>query len=179
MKVKGKRIAATSRQRTRTSPGIKSMTPIAKRDVILLNYSAGHVTVEPQDEDRFVISAKKAVDACQEHYRGEQIIKRFKQRFLQPLREWCEAHASKVRGCYVPPPVGHLEVYFLGMTPKYDFDLGRELAKLELQLSDMGWRVNVMQIPDCPNDSLHSHFNPDGAIEVYAQPKSAPDQSEE
>ena len=67
----------------------------------------------------------------------------------------------------------------LGATSRYDFDLGRELAKLELELFDAGWRVSVTQIPACPQESLHSHFNPDGAIEVYAQPKSAPDESEE
>jgi hypothetical protein len=157
------------------------MTTATKRDVILLNYSSsGHVTVEPQDEDRFVISAQKAVEACQQHHRGEQVIKVFKQKFLQPLRVWCEEHASKVRACYVPPaPAGYLEVYVLGETQKYDFDLGRAVAKLELQLSDVGWRVNVMQIPDCPSESLRTHFNPDGAIEVYAKPKSASEQSKE
>lgn len=157
------------------------MTTAIRRDVILLNYSSsGHVTVEPQDEDRFVISAQKAVEACQQHHRGEQVIKVFKQKFLQPLRVWCEEHASKVRGCYVPPlPGDYLEVYVLGETRKYDFDLGRELAKLELQLFDMGWRVNVVQIPDCPNESLQTHFNPDGAIEVYAKPKSPSDQGQD
>jgi hypothetical protein len=156
------------------------MTTAVKRDVILLNYSAGHVTVEPQDEDRFVISAQKAVEACQQRHRHEQTIQTFKKKFLQPLRDWCESHASKVRACYVPPPdAGYLEVYVLGETEKFDFDLGRELAKLELQLADTGWRVNVTQIPDCPGESLRTHFNPDGAIEVYAKPKSASEQGEE
>ncbi|VTT98945.1 Marine sediment metagenome DNA, contig: S01H1_S18100 OS=marine sediment metagenome GN=S01H1_50976 PE=4 SV=1 [Gemmataceae bacterium] len=152
-----------------------------KPDVILLNYSsAGDVTVEPQDEDRFVISAQKAVEACQQHQRGEHAIKAFKQKFLKPLRSWCESHASKVRACYVPPPAGgFLEVYVLGRTRKYDFDLGREVSKFELKLSDGGWRVSVMQIPECPDESLRTHFNPDGAIEVYAQPKSAPDEGKE
>jgi hypothetical protein len=158
----------------------KSMTTAVKRDVILLHYSAGHVTVEPQDEDRFVISAQKAVEACQQQHRHEQSIKVFKQRFLQPLRVWCEDHASKIQGCYVPPPeAGHLEVYVLGATPRYDFDLGRELAKLELHLVDAGWRVHVMQIPECPGESLRTHFNPDGAIAVYAKPKPASEQGEE
>jgi hypothetical protein len=157
--------------RLHRSAEAEHMPATANRDVILLNYSAsGHVTVEPKDEDRFVISAQKAVDACQQHQRTEQAIKLFKQKFLAPLRQWCDRHASKVLACYVPPPLaGHLEVFVIGRTQKYDFDLGREAAKLELALFDAGWRVSVMLIPDCPPDSLRAHFNSDGAIEVYAQ----------
>lgn len=154
------------------------MTPTTKRDVILLNYSAGHVTVEPQDEDRFVISAKKAVEACQQRHRDEQVIKVFKQKFLQPLRDWCEAHASKIQGCYVPPPTDHLEVFVVGTSTKYDFDFGRELSKLELDLYDSGWRVNVMRIPKCDDENLRSYFNPDGAMAVYGQSEPAPGEGE-
>jgi hypothetical protein len=155
------------------------MTPTAKKlDVIHLKYAAGKVTVETRDEDRFVMSARKAVEACLQHRQNEEIIKTFKQNFLRPLREWCESHRSKIQACYVPPPEGHLEVYLVGSTSRYDFDLGRELAKLELQLFDAGWRVNVMQVPACEEDSLRTYFNPDGAIQVYAQPESTPDESQ-
>lgn len=154
------------------------MTAVRKSDVILLKYSEGYITVEPQDEDRFVMSAKKAVDACLKQHHDDEVIKLFKRGFLQPLRRWCESHASKVLGCYVPPPMGHLEVFVVGTAAKYDFDLGRELSRLELELYDAGWRVSVRQVPRGDDDSLRSYFNPDGAMVVYGQSERTPVEGE-
>jgi hypothetical protein len=154
------------------------MTTANKPDVILLKYSGGYITVEPKDEDRFVISANKAVEACLNQHHADEVIKHFKKEFLHPLRKWCENHASKVFGCYVPPPKGLLEVFVVGTAAKYDFDLGRELSKLELELYDAGWRVNVLQLPKCDDDNLRSYFNPDGAIVVYGQSERASGESE-
>lgn len=150
------------------------MTATPKPDVILLKYSGGYITVEPRDEDRFVISAKRAVEACLNQQRDAEVIKHFKTGFLHPLRRWCEGHASKVLSCYVPPPLGHLDIFVVGTAERYDFDLGRELSKLELELYDAGWRVNVLQIPNCDDENLRSYFNPDGAMVVYGQPERTP-----
>lgn len=157
--------------------GTMSTTKTKKRGVILLNYSAGHATVEPQDEDRFVISAEKAVDACLEGHRQDEFISQFKSDFIQPLRGWCEDHMSRVKGCYVPPPAGHIAVFVIGSSTRYDFDLGREISKLELTLVDRGWQVNVLQIPMCEAEEMRSYFNPDGALVIYGEGDRASDES--
>jgi len=146
----------------------------SNRSVIVLNGTSGHVTVEPEDEDRFILSAQEAVRACRNHQRAGEVVRAFKQEFLVPLRAWCEGHQGQVEGCYVPPPVGHLEVYVVGTSPRFDFALAGELSGLELMLVDRGWRVGVMYLPNGPDEYLLGHFNPEGAIRVYGQPQSAP-----
>lgn len=155
------------------------MATATKRDVILLNYSeSGQVTVQTKDEDRFVMTAQKAVEACQEHKRQSEAIKFFKQNFLTPIRRWCVAHSESIKGCYVPPPNGCLEVFVIGNAEVYDTKLSRELSELELTLADGGWHVSMMLIPDCPEETLRAYFSPDGAIEVYAESEPASQQGE-
>ena len=104
----------------------------------------------------------------------EEAIRTFKQDFLQPLMDWCGSHSSRVQACYIPTPVGHIQVFVVGATGRYDFDLGEELADLELRLADAHWRVNVLQIPASSTEDLQTYFNTEGAIEVYAQFQAAP-----
>jgi hypothetical protein len=136
---------------------------------IRLSHDGGNVVVEPQDEDRFVITAQSAVKACQDSQYIKQAIQRFKREFLQPVYEWCRAHAGAVGACYVPVPMAYTQVFVVGTSPKYDFRLGDELAALELKLADAGWRVQVLQIPASDEEDLRTYFNTEGAIEVYAQ----------
>lgn len=83
-----------------------------------------------------------------------------------------------VNSCYIPVPVGHVQVFVVGASPKYDFDLGRELAALERQLAADEWRVNVLQLPASAAEDFQTFFNIDGALEVYTQFKAASRQGE-
>lgn len=163
----------------RSSEGI----PVTKESrasdrIIRLSHADGNVIVEPEDEDRFVMTAQSAVKACPDSQRWEEAIRTFKREFLQPLIDWCARHGDRVQSCYIPVPVGHIQVFLVGTSPKYDFDLGRELAALELQLADRGWRVNVLQLPASAAEELQTYFNTEGAIEVYAQLAAASGQGE-
>lgn len=142
----------------------------AKGSIIRLSHVHGNVIVEPEDEDRFVMTAQSAVQACQDRQRRDEAIRTFKGEFLHPLFEWCRQHADQVHACYVPvPSSGCLQVFMVGSAPKYDFALGRVLAALELKLFDAGWRVNVLQLPTSAGEDLQTYFSTEGAIEVYAQ----------
>jgi len=144
-----------------------------KSQFVRLSSDGGKVVVTPEDEDRFVITAQNAVKACQEHQRTNEAIKQFKSGLLLPLMEWCEANQHWVSACYVPVPVGYVQVFVVGKSPKYDFGLGTELAQLELALVDAGWRVNVLQIPHADDEELKTYFDPEGALLVYAQLEAA------
>lgn len=69
-------------------------------------------------------------------------------------------------------------MFVIGNAESYDTGLGRQLSELELTLADSGWHVSMMLIPDCPEETLRAYFSPDGAIDVYAEPEPAPEQSE-
>ena len=51
----------------------------------------------------------------------------------------------------------------------FDFDLAEEIAAVERELAKAGWRVGVSQLPAAEDRSLETYFNPDGALEIYAQ----------
>lgn len=142
---------------------------IRGQTIRLSHHLGKQVVVEPQDEDRFVMTAQSAVKACQDHRRQEEAIRFFKEQFLVPLIQWCLGHQDKVRACYMPFPQGGIQVFILTKSRRYDFAFGKEIADLELSLADVGWRVSVLQIPASDTEDLQTFFKVEGAIEVYAE----------
>lgn len=66
-------------------------------------------------------------------------------------------------------PAGHLQAFIVTSSPRFDFALADEIAALEMQLANAGWRVGVAQLPKAEDRSLATFFNPEWALEVYAQ----------
>ena len=62
----------------------------------------------------------------------------------------------------------------IGTSERYDFALSQEVAELSLAFLDRGVSIFVMMIPNSQEESILSHFNPEGAIQVYANPKPTP-----
>jgi hypothetical protein len=152
---------------------------LSRREPIHLSYRDGQVTVTPEDQDIFFLSAEKATEACRQAVRAEERVANFKREFLVPLRDWCVAHADRVSACYLPQPAGHLQVFVVTNRPRFDFQLSEEMAALGLRLTKAGWRVGVWQLPSADKESLSAFFNPEGALEVYAQRGSAPQEGGE
>ncbi len=145
--------------------------------IIRLTHRGRQVIVEPDDEDRFVMTAQNAVKACQDSKQRQEAIRTFKEGFLVPLLDWCRKFLDKVQACYVAAPTTFLQVFVIGKSQKYDFDLSEELSALELKLADT-WRVSVLQLPATAPDDLQSFFNTEGAIEVYAELDAAQGQGQ-
>jgi hypothetical protein len=134
-----------------------------------LDFVDGEVIVAPKDRDTFLISAERATEACCEPMHLQERIRRFESRFLIPLHEWCAKRADKIEACYLPLPDRHMKVFVVTKSPRFDFELMEEIAALDLALFDDGWRVGVWQLPATEEDSTGTFFNPEGALEVYAQ----------
>jgi hypothetical protein len=148
---------------------------LVRREPVRLSYRDGQVMVTPEDQDIFFISAEKATEACRDAVRDEQRIAGFTAKFLLPLHDWCVRHAERVAACYIPLPAGHVQVFIVTTSPRFDFELAAEVADLERQLAGAGWRVGVFQLPRADDRSLATFFNPEGALEVYAKCGSAPE----
>jgi hypothetical protein len=82
-----------------------------------------------------------------------------------------------VAACYLPIPAGHLQAFIVTTSPRFDFALADEIAAMERELAKGGWRVGVSQLPAAEDRSLATFFNPEGALEIYAQRGSTPKQS--
>ena len=125
--------------------------------------------VAPQDRDIFFISARRAINASRDAVRTDESIKRFESEFLLPLHGWCEAHRDRVSACYLPLPTGSIRVFVLSNRGEYDFELGKAVAALELNLARAGWRVSISLIPSADDDTLGTFFTPENTLEVYAK----------
>ena len=88
---------------------------------------------------------------------------------MLPLHDWCVRHAAQVAACYLPLPAGHLQAYIVTTSSRFDFGLAEDIAALERDLASAGWRVGLFQLPKAEDRSLATFFNPEGALEVYAQ----------
>jgi hypothetical protein len=141
----------------------------ARRPPVKLDYRDGEVVVTPADRDVFFISAEKATQACREAVQADERVARFTHELLVPLREWCAARSSRVSACFIPLPAGHVQVFIVTSSPRFDFDLAEEVAELERRLAEAGWRVSVSQLPASDEETLATFFNPDGALQVYAE----------
>ncbi|MBY0456456.1 MAG: hypothetical protein K2V38_03905 [Gemmataceae bacterium] len=149
------------------------MATATRRMPVRLKFSDGQVTVTPQDMDTFVISAERATEACKEAIKRGERFQQFQEELLLPLHSWCVGRAPPVRACYMPMPVGSVRVFVVTGSKRFDFALAEEIAKLERDLHQAGWRVSISQLPAAEEDSLSTFFSPDGALEVYAQSERA------
>ncbi len=142
---------------------------LSRKEPVRLTYQDGQVMVTPEDQDIFFISAEKATEACWEAVKMDGRIAAFKEKFLLPLHAWCAQRSERVAACYLPRPSGHIQVFIVTSSPRFDFRLAEEMAALERALARAGWRVGVSQLPHAEDRSLATFFNLEGALEVYAQ----------
>ena len=54
------------------------------------------------------------------------------------LRAWCEAHADKVKACYLSPPddEGHFVAHFNGWKTPYDYELSSQISDWTINFWD-------------------------------------------
>ena len=144
-----------------------------ERKYTRLSFEDGLVLVNPRDEDRFFLSAEKAVEACIDAVRSDERVKGYKSRFLTPLHEWCVTHTEHVKACYVTVSAKFLQVFVVTHDKKFDFEFAKKVSALELQFAAK-WKISIMQIPDSEADSLAAFIDTKNAWEIYADSGSAP-----
>ena len=144
-------------------------TELTNKGPVQLRFDGGKVVVTPEDQNRFVIAADRAVEACQLMDSGLQLRERFKEEFLTRLFQWCQQHADKIQGCYVAIRDGTLTVFVIGVSGTYDFDLDDPISELEAEMQDKGWSSDIIQLPAGDSDSRRAFFDEETSILVYAK----------
>ncbi len=141
---------------------------LTHREPVRLSSGSGPILVTAED-DRFFISADKAVKACRDAVREQEKYAHFRETLLVPIREWCEARSATVKGCYLglPGPTDILPAYIVPAAPPYRKEITREANELADVLHESGWRVVFTQLPSGSKDELAGLFDADQTFQVY------------
>jgi hypothetical protein len=139
---------------------------------IHLNFrSVQQVVVEPEDENRFMMTAREAARAC-EVAQSEKELREAFNRLLVYLHEWCKTRGSTVHSAYVYSGDGCLNILICTQGPDYRFDFDDPVTELDLDLTrQFDWlTAEVMQVPEA---SREGHIALEKAIIVYGDGSSA------
>jgi len=142
---------------------------------VYLRFDDGKVFVAPEDYNIFMIEARRAIEALRSAVEVDGWVKSFFDEYVPYLHEWCQKREDLVEACYFAFSSG--QKVFIVTKGGYNVQLGEEISKLELDLANMEWSCDVLQIPDGDDEELQTFFNPDRAVQIYAQPKTAPTKS--
>jgi hypothetical protein len=138
---------------------------------IRLNFrSIQQVVVEPEDENRFLMTAREATRACEQAQGEKELREQFTQ-FMLYLHKWCEAHADEVCAAYVYPGDGFLNILVCTRGDGYRFDFDDQVTELDIDVArQFGWlRAEVMQVPESAREGQVSL---EKAILVYGDGSS-------
>ncbi len=126
------------------------------------------VVVTPSDENRFVLAEREAAQACQYAENLTEFSTAF-QACLLHLREWAEAHADDVRGCYVSVGMEGIKAFVVMSGTAYRYDLDASINALDREIAQKFpfVIVDVLQLPETGPDSLSTFFSTSSAIQVY------------
>lgn len=139
------------------------------RPIHLTYRSVEKVLVEPDDKDRFMITARAAAIACKQAEDEKEWVEKFKQ-FLLYISQWCAQHDDDVSAAYVDIGDGVLDILICTTGEGYRFDLDDTLTELDLALvKEFPWCIaEVMQVPGKAKEGQMSF---EKAILVYGDGK--------
>ena len=132
--------------------------------------SRNPVVVVPENEDRFVTTAREAALACRQAQDAKEWQEEF-ERFLAHVNRWCGEHADHVDRGYLGFADEGLKVFLVTKASEYCFDLDDAVADLVVELTDLFPRcpTDVMHVPDRREEALHAFFSPHSALQLYGE----------
>ncbi len=147
--------------------GWESVPQQRRRGAIELRFDHGKILVTPEDYNKFVIEARRAVEALKNASDVDSWVERLFSDYIPRLHHWCEERSTQINSCFIV--FRNVLQVFVVATGMYNTDLGAEIAQLELTLHDAGWPSDVIQLPCGDDDELRIFFNPDQSVQVYGQ----------
>jgi hypothetical protein len=127
--------------------------------------SVQQVVVEPEDENRFMMTAKEATRACEQAQTEKELREAFS-RFLVYLHDWCKDRSDEVSAAYVYPGDGFLNILICTRGDTYRLDFDDPVTELDIDLTrQFPWMAaEVMQVPE---GAREGHVSLEKAIVVY------------
>jgi len=133
----------------------------------------GHVTVTPDNGDRFSLRVGEAISACLRLKADEQAQERFRL-LIKRLGTWVLEHASEVRDAYVTTRDGALCFLVVHSVPAYNEAFQDALADLDIELArdpDIRFPIEVMSVPPISEKSMQSFLSPELQLRFGGQRK--------
>ena len=122
----------------------------------------GSVTVTPENEDRFNLKIRRAIEACKEAVDADQFGLQFRI-LLKRLAEW-RASRTDVQDAYVTVRDGRFVFLVVRNRPEYDAEFEDSLSALDLAIANdtdlERIHLDAMAVPPASRESLASFLNP-------------------
>lgn len=130
-----------------------------KRIELLHSQGGQRVFVEPEDEDRFVITVQDAIKACRAYGRAADFQAQFKV-LNNVLVKWIADRNDKIDHAYLTERDAGLLFVVVQKSEQIDPDFEDELTDLDLQIAHDSFlpmiKLSVIALPKCSKEQLGS-----------------------
>lgn len=118
----------------------------------------------PGDDDLFVRTGKQVIEHCRLGISVETWLKELHD-LLAEVAQWCGERGAKVQACYAAP-AARVTLFFVPTTESYDFELGAELAELNVRLVQT-FNVDMIEMRQIPGDERDRFVHPETSRLIY------------
>ena len=137
-----------------------------------------HVEVQPEDNDRFVLTVQDAIAACRLHIKNERIRDVMEGAFralLSALGEWVAEHESKIASAFLTRRNGACLFLIVMNGSKYDAQFMDEGAELDWQIArnQLFAEFNVSVPLDVALSSTAVSESPSASVSFASTPEAA------
>lgn len=149
--------------------------PATKKKAISLSFKSTEVVVvTPDDEDRFMTTAREAAHACSAAEDQKEWQDTFEQ-FLAHLNACCATFGDAVKACYVSAGDDGLRVFMATPGEDYDLSIADRITEIDVDLAKKFPRcpADCVQVPSKPPGSLDSFFSVENSLKVYGELRNA------
>jgi len=139
------------------------------------------VVVTPADQDRFVLSAKAAANACKSAVDRELEEKEWQEyfkNFLNSIVQWADnwEFKSELSRILVAPCDAGLNLTIVTPKSGHQYQIEDSLTNLELDLFAKYPKciLRIVQLPELPTESLDAFFKVETSIQLYGDSPETP-----
>lgn len=122
------------------------------------------VVVEPENEDRFMLTAEQAANACQQHQRIGDFKDQLRE-LLGRLAQWLRDHRDEIDKAFVTVRDGALLFLVVRSDVRYDAGFEDELTDLDMSIAQDeafdALSVDVMTLPRCNKVAYEAFLSPE------------------
>ncbi len=143
--------------------GVRTAEPIRLK----FSEKGRRVHVQPEDNDRFVLTVHDAIAACRLHIENERIRDVIEGAFrvlLDTLGEWVVEHREKVASAFLTRRSGAYLFLVVMKGSKYDEEFTDDATELDWQIGRnqlfAAFQVSVLEIPNCSPPEYQTFVDP-------------------